>query len=427
LNAGVLIFHAGFKYTFRQMIKQTLFLSLLLISCSQQLNDELPEYLKELDNLAFFQTNQDVPLEILFNNEKIIEDQKKMIGRPGRILIDDSGRIVIEESTYDKAALLAFSEDGYFIHEISRRGQGPGEFISIFSIQYRFNRLFVHDAGMQRLHVFSTESDSFPLVNTILYQFDSWNHDEILKNRKSPNTVFIRSDKNIFSGFIDPIDYEQDNSQLKDLKKRYYLLDQYGKAAEPFKLIFESRAAGYLNLNPTIYQFPFLRKSLMAISKNDEIYDSWSEDFLIKVYSPDGNYQRAIYYPVKKRSLNRDDILLKKYLEEKEETARSDPRLMAGHRERKRVLTEVMPGTWPALDDLLIDDKDRLWVSTITDDSDTYDWWVLQNTGELITKFTWPRNRQIEVVKYDKVYVRETDPVTGLQQVVRYGFELEAR
>ena len=214
---------------------------------------------------------------------------------------------------------------------------------------------------------------------------------------------------------------------MADLKKRYYLLDQTGKAIEPFHLIFESRAAGYLNLHPTIYLFPFLRKSLMAISKNDEIYSSWSEDFLIQVYSPSGAYKRAIYYPVKKRSLGKNDDLLQKFIIEKAEAAREDPRLMESHKEREKVLASVMPNTWPALEDLLIDDHDRLWVSTITDDSDTYNWWVLQNSGELITKFTWPRNRQIEVVKNGKVYVRETEEETGLQQVVRYGFELEAR
>lgn len=410
------------------MRKQFFFLCLILGACSQQKSHELPVYIQELDNLEIFQSNQHVPFEILLKHEKIYEDQEKIIGKLGRILVDDSGRVVIEEGTYDRAALLAFNENGNFLHEISRRGQGPGEFISIFSMQYRFNRLFVHDAGMHRLLVFSTESDSFPLINTVLYQSDSWNHIEELKNRKAPNTVFVRSDKNLLSGFMDPIDhYGMNDSQLKDLKARYYLMDLNGKAIEPFHLIFESRAVGYLNLNPTIYLFPFLRKSLMTVSKNDEIYSAWSEDFLIQVYSPSGVYKRAIYYPVKKRSLNKNDDLLQKYIKEKAETAREDPRLMESHKEREKVLSRVMPETWPALENLMIDDEDRLWVSTITNDSDTYDWWVLQDTGELITKFRWPRYKEIEVVKNNKLYTRETDEETGLQQVVRYGFELEAR
>jgi len=320
-----------------------------------------------------------------------------------------------------------FHPDGSFLTTLSRQGKGPGEIQSVTALQIRDSRLFIFDVGQQRIHIFSLDSDPqerFSLAQTILFERESWSDIEELKIYSSPNTGYVRGDGMIVGGFID---IEQDERLLNERKTRYYLFDENGKLHRPVEKLFEQRATGYLNIHPTIFLFPFLRKSLRAVSTADYIYSAWSEDFLIKVYSPDGEYQRAIYYPVKKRSLNRDDILLKKYLEEKEETARSDPRLMAGHRERKRVLTEVMPGTWPALDDLLIDDKDRLWVSTITDDSDTYDWWVLQNTGELITKFTWPRNRQIEVVKNNKVYVRETDPVTGLQQVVRYGFELVAR
>jgi len=53
------------------------------------------------------------------------------------------------------------------------------------------------------------------------------------------------------------------------------------------------------------------------------------------------------------------------------------------------------------------------------------EWRVLEKNGELITKFEWPRDEPIEVIKNGMMYKRQTDEETGLQQVVRYGFELE--
>ena len=80
-----------------------------------------------------------------------------------------------------------------------------------------------------------------------------------------------------------------------------------------------------------------------------------------------------------------------------------------------------LPETWPAIDNILADDEGRLWVATIVEDLSVYEWWVLEDSGELITKFKWPRDEPIEVVKNGKIYTRETDEDTGLQRVVRYG------
>jgi hypothetical protein len=85
-----------------------------------------------------------------------------------------------------------------------------------------------------------------------------------------------------------------------------------------------------------------------------------------------------------------------------------------------------LPETWPALEEMLIDDENRLWASTIVDDFDIYEWWVFaDDNGDVITKFEWPRDEPIEVVKNGFMYTRQTDEETGLQQIVRYRIEFE--
>ncbi|TVQ03151.1 MAG: hypothetical protein EA359_10220 [Balneolaceae bacterium] len=79
-----------------------------------------------------------------------------------------------------------------------------------------------------------------------------------------------------------------------------------------------------------------------------------------------------------------------------------------------------MPEIWPALNSMQVDDENRLWISTIVEDFDIYEWWLLEESGELITRFEWPRDELIEVVRNGYMYTRETDEETGLQQIVRY-------
>jgi len=69
--------------------------------------------------------------------------------------------------------------------------------------------------------------------------------------------------------------------------------------------------------------------------------------------------------------------------------------------------------------------SNRLWVFTIVEDFDVYEWWVLELSGELITRFEWPREEPIEVIKNGKMYTRQTDEETGLEQIVRYGIVIK--
>jgi len=72
---------------------------------------------------------------------------------------------------------------------------------------------------------------------------------------------------------------------------------------------------------------------------------------------------------------------------------------------------------------MFFDDKNRLWVSTIIEDHSVYEWWVLQETGELIARFEWPRNEPLEFVGNGHLYTRKTNDKTGAEHIVRYRIE----
>lgn len=82
---------------------------------------------------------------------------------------------------------------------------------------------------------------------------------------------------------------------------------------------------------------------------------------------------------------------------------------------RNLLLHAELPEIWPALIDVVTDNKIRLWVATIPESKKlTYQWWVLQDTGELIATFRWPGNRSIEKIKDGYVYARETEESTWI-------------
>ena len=63
-----------------------------------------------------------------------------------------------------------------------------------------------------------------------------------------------------------------------------------------------------------------------------------------------------------------------------------------------------LPQSWSVLTEMIIDHQDRLWIATTVEDMNVLEWWVLENTGELITKYEWPRDEPIKVVKNDRIH-----------------------
>ena len=82
-----------------------------------------------------------------------------------------------------------------------------------------------------------------------------------------------------------------------------------------------------------------------------------------------------------------------------------------------------LPETWPALNDMLVDDEKRLWISTIMEDFDVNEWWVIEDNGNVIAKFEWPRDEPIEAVKNGYIYTRKVDEM-DVVLIVQYSFRL---
>ncbi|MFD2532841.1 6-bladed beta-propeller [Gracilimonas halophila] len=70
-------------------------------------------------------------------------------------------------------------------------------------------------------------------------------------------------------------------------------------------------------------------------------------------------------------------------------------------------------------------DENRIWVAVpVGTDSDTYEWWILQESGELLAKLKLPRDQPIYDIKDGHLYSKGTNEETGDEFVVKYRIEL---
>jgi len=402
------------------MIRFPLFIFLMLIyGCSPAGNTELPDFLKELENITVFTSNEEPPFEIKINRELRYNDSGEVItGVIGSFDVDEKGSIYIVDRQLQR--IHQFDHNGKYILEFGRQGSGPGEFRSLGRLSIKGDQLSVYDPVLFRTNFFSVDSLNF--IATAKLQPRNKKDFGKLDDRNVSYLSMI-SDSLFLTGFSQPLypDPSHVNYNLNARTISYYLMNRKTRLISG--PVFEQPA--YQALSAVVKgqfrftQFEFLGETLITASEESQLYMARTEHFLIRIFDVNGRYLRGIYYPYKKTEFTREQAI---QIETKKfEEGVTDWRVSVIRHSPK----EDIPETWPALNDMLIDDENRLWVSTIVDDSDVFEWWILQDTGELIAKFRWPRHKEIEVVKSNKLYARETDEETDLQQVVRYGFELE--
>lgn len=245
---------------------------------------------------------------------------------------------------------------------------------------------------------------------TIFLARNRGNYQTLKRAYPSIDNLYVRNNSTYLAKFITESSQEHQKWQNVDIKGLFFQLDANGMIeSKLFEFTSETRTQLEVFLYPVE---PFFGNALTVLSNDNSIYWAGPDYFLIKIYSPDGLYKHAFYYPHKKITLTRESAI---------EAEVSDLFI-------RNMDSMDLPETWPVLKGMKIDDQDRLWISTIIDDFEVYQWWVLDaSDGSLLARFNWPRNKPIEAIKDGKLYTRETDEETGLEKVVRYDIVLEKK
>lgn len=376
---------------------------LLLISCTKDdTRDGLNEDKIEIENVVTFSSDQEPTFTIHLNREHQFTDTEEVyFSYIGDVAVDDSGRVLITEMSMGNRAIHQFNSDGAYLGQLGREGRGPGEYQTPTHLQIVNDKAFIYDNLLKRITAYSLNDLS--VIRSVPVSAG-----EYLNSREtgglSTQRLFVHSNEDFTVGFgsLSP------NTEKNYI--RYFRADPEGtfNPDQLFKLkaknVF-SVDEGSISLQALL---PFDHDSFIYY-RNNNFYTLWSEQFLIKIYSENGNLERGIYYPVEKVPFMRND-----YVENH----------MSPHLKRAAQYIDF-PEYWPVLDDLLVDDQGRIWIAVVTDERDRYEWWVLENSGELMARFEWPRFKKIQNIKNGFLYTLERDPSVGSQEVIKYRIEFE--
>jgi hypothetical protein len=393
---------------------------ILIVGCAAEKSHELPEHLNDLGNLTVFPADEEPVQGIGLIQETTFGDTDEVF--LGRIIetiaVDDAGRVFIADMTEN--TIHAYNPDGSYLQRIGREGQGPGEFQGIRDLKIQNDQIHVLDSQQFKISVF--DLDSFQHMTDYDISLGNqqngnpswltWTREEGLVYR--PAGLFVRSDGLYLVLFSD-----EGVGSAHNVEGRTFEVSLFspadGKYTEHDLLSF--RWSGQVLVHEegdgmiVMFRVPYKRSSQFDFT-NDQFVIGWTEEKLFKFYDQHGAYQRAFYYPHSNIQLDLNDVLAYYYEE-------------AGEQIIRAIRNDERPETWPAFHSLKVDDENRLWVSTIVNDLEVYEWRVIGADGERLAAFTWPRNRNLQQVKNGYVYTIERDLETDLLEVVRYRIEVE--
>lgn len=380
-------------------------LLILVAACSSAPATEVPEEIAELENLTIIPADVEPSKTIDFNRDAIYGDTEDvMLGSITSVAVDKEGRVFIADR--DQNYIHVYESDGNYLQQVGSEGEGPGEFGNISRLNTDEEFLYGYDFSKRQVNVFQLESLEFS--HTIPLLREDMDIEEL--SGAYPGAYYLRNDGTLLVGYSQPFRMNTDDENDDDERMTlYYQLDEDGNVVSD--KVFEQRSSDYIMDRTDSYMVvltpPYGRRSLLSVAEDDRIYSAWTEEFLVKIHNSDGSYERAIYYPYQKSDLDMSEVLAD---------------YEGDHRQMIR--NDDSPPTWQAMNSLRVDDQNRMWISTITEDQEVYDWWIIDKEGELQAQFTWPRNRNLQEIKNGVVYTEETDEATGLEQVVKYSIEL---
>jgi len=374
------------------------FVGIIVTSCSSgEVEVNVPEDVAALENVAVY-SGETAPLyDISFERQARYGDTDDVyIGSMAGVAVADDGTLYLADRT--EAVIHIYSESGEYQTTIGGKGEGPGEFLSISSIKLHEGELFALDTQQQRVSVFDAVARDYLRSHTLSGGTQDLSGFPVAAEPLSGSRFLVL--------------YNSMQREDEKFYRRYMprILDAEGNTIASEFIEFPASEMLMLQSDNMIRisSLPFMGESHIGLNQNEEIVAGFSDRFLFHVISLEGDTLRSIYHSKTLPPLDRSEMLANI----EDETS------------RKEISAMDIPEKRLAFESFYIDDEDRFWVSTPTADTEVNDWWLLAESGEKLAEFSRPATDRVVMVKDACAYFMETDEETGLQEVVKYGFDL---
>jgi len=388
------------------MVRSTVILFVLFVAgCSSETEVELPEEVAALENAAVFSADSEPDYELTLTKEATFGDTDDLfLGGWLSSVTDDEGRVFVADNQNTKLHL--YNPDGSYNRQISREGDGPGEYRNLGTMRVDNRYLHLMDRNLNRITRYDLQTFEVPGETSISVEqegeggFYRYPQDFYLTDS---NEYIIVVGSSFSRG-------DEDNSKRTvDGKKLSWSGDSL--SSENIFSFPASEALVHVDGGSMMMMVVPYKRSTVISYQNNRLIHGWNEHFLFSVYNQNGEHQQAIYYPYQNMPLERGEVL--EMYEDRDEEWFS------------MVRNDDMPDGWPSWKTFSIDDEGRIWVERFIDDSENSVLYVLSNSGELLATAPWNTGRSIQDIKNGYVYsVEEND--MGLREVVKYAIELRS-
>jgi|AntRauTorckE6833_2_1112554.scaffolds.fasta_scaffold00241_24 hypothetical protein len=332
---------------------------------------------------------------------ELIRDQEFSVGsyetvnNMGSIAVDDDDNVYVVDDYRTKIEI--FDASGNNSGSLGSIGRDPGDFQDPSYLKVQGNNLYAYDRTLFRSYRYSLPELALEAVTELENTAESLGVDSLREAK--PFKVDVMPDGNYLVAF-----QKVDSPQNRQLV--FYKVNESGEVISDQLLAFRNKRL-YVDeaVNPPlIIMLPYQSETLTAIDSKGQLYSAYSEDFLFNLFDSTGSKLETRYYPFEKHNLIRSDAI----------------DLYTDTQRRRAIRRASLPEKWPALSEIKIDDQDRLWVAAIIPDLNKYRWYVLGSSGEPLATFDLSREKNIEVIKGDYVYIKALNSRRYSDEVLRY-------
>lgn len=305
------------------------------------------------------------------------------------VVVDQGNRVAVTDPT--QMAVNVYTGNGSLIGTIGRKGRGPGEFTLIGGMFMHEGLLAIYGIS-QRIQQFSTET--LELEKTLIFDPRKFNE---LKEVTSPTISYLWSLGQ--KEFLVGVNVQKDGDRHHI---GYYRMNEQGEVLS--QKLFETVRKAFYRFPGGSVILPFSDEGMLTVSQEANIFTANSSEVLISATNLNSGTSYQIYYPFNNYPLHKE-IVLNDYFD---------------NYLRSRVRNAYFPDRWPAIRKLLVDNENRIWLSVISGESDYHTWIVFGKNRRILSRFDWPQNREIALIRDNHIYDIVRNQEEGVFHVERH-------
>jgi hypothetical protein len=387
------------------MVRPSVILFVLFIAgCASEPEVELPEEVAALENVAVFSADSEPAYELSLTKVATYGDTDDLfLGGWLSSVTDHEGRVFVADMQETKLHL--YNPDGSYNQQVSREGEGPGEYRSVGTMRIDDRYFHLMDRNLNRITRYDLENFEVAGETTISIEREGEGG-----NFQYPQDFYLTGSETyiIVAGSSFSAGASDDSKRSIEGVTLEWSGDSL--STENIFSFGASEALVHREGNSIMVMSVPYKRSAGTDIWNNQLIHSWNEHFLFSVYDQTGEYQRSIYYPFQKMPLERGEVL--DMYEDRDEQWFS------------MVRNDDMPDLWPSWTTFTVDNEGRIWVERLVNDMDNTVLHVLSNMGELLATAPWNRNKNIQDIKNGYLYSSEENEM-GLREIVKYTISLE--